>query len=490
MHRRMKKAVGLVGGVLLVVCGLVPYGFGVLTEQAWTALVPQAAQVWDIPVHTTGYTRGWFSSTAETFVELPPAVAALLHAYVPHTLTPSATPQGLTIMHRILHGPFPIGLRPGGIIALVPVPTMIISALEPGARASSREVVDTEAWPALQVSTTVFFHGVGQSHFVMPAFASPSNEQTETRVVSEGLHGDVTVGAHGHHITGALRTPGLQVVREDSVLALHDVTARTDVSIGQQQPHRSDTSVRIGSVAVTHPPDGQATWAITGGEVRATTTAAGETLQAVADVQLDTFHLADMSQGPGTLHLDIRRLHTAALARLLQEVVAQWQDAPEVATLWMHLWSSADLARQLSGIARTSPEIAFTQMHLHTPDGEVRASVQVRLEGSRLLAPGYLPQLVQTLDAQAEGEAPASWVRAMVIDQVSKAMRARSTVAALLPSPVLHSLAATISDQQLHRLVEHEYLQLDGNTYKCKVHYAYGQLFVNGKPLLLPALVQ
>ncbi len=489
MHRGMKKAVCLVVGVLVVVCSLVPYEFGVRTEQTWTALVPLAAQVWDIPVSTTRYRRGWFSSTAETFLELPPAVAVVLRAYVPHTPAPSATPEGLTIMHRILHGPFPVGLRPGGIISLVPMQTLVISSLAPGARSSSREVVAPAPLATLEVSTTVFLHGASQSHFVMPAFASPPSAQTETHLVSEGLYGDVTVGANGHRGTGSLRAPGLQVAREDSVLALHDVTARTDVSTGHRQPSRSDTVVRIGSVALTYRHDSQATWAITGGEVRATATA-GEMLQAAADVQLETFHLADMPHGPGTLHLDVRQLRLNALARLLQEVGAQWQDAPNATTLWRHLRLSGDLARLLSGIARTSPEIALTQMHLHTPDGEVRASVQVRLDGSRLLAPGDLPQLVQTIDAQVEGEAPASWVRAMVIDQVSKVMRARSTLAALLPPHALHSLAATICDRQLHSLVEHEYLLLDGDTYKSKAHYADGQLLVNGKPLALPALVQ
>lgn len=488
MQRRINRAVGLVASLLVVLCGLVPYGFGIVTEQAWTALVPLATQVWDIPVSTTRYTRGWFSSTAEMFLELPPAVAAVFHAYVPHT--PSATPEGLTIVHRILHGPFPVGPRPGGMLSLVPVQTTIISSLAPGARGASRGVVATEILPALQVSTSVFFHGVGQSHFVMPAFASPLGAQLEARLVSEGLHGDVTIGVHGRHITGSLRAPGLQVVREDSVLALHDVTAHTDVSTEYRQPGRSATWVRVGSIAVTHRPAAQATWAITGGEVRASATTVGETLQAVADVQLDTVHLADMRHGPGTLHLDMHRLHTAAFARLLQEVVAQWQDVPDVLTLWMQLQLSGDLVRQLSGIARTSPDIALTRMHLHTPDGEVRASVQIHLDGSRLRAPGEIPQLAQTVDAQAAGEAPASWVRAVLIDQVSKVMRARSTVAALLPATVLRSLAATVSDQQLRSLVEHEYLVLDGDTYKSKAHYAYGQLFVNGKPLALPALAQ
>jgi len=364
---------------------------------------------------------------------------------------------------------------------------MIISSLAPDV--APRDGV-AAALPTFQVSTTIFFHGGSKSHVVVPAFASPPSEQATTHLISEGLRGDVTVGAYGHHITGTLRTPGLQIAREDSVLAVHDVTVRTDVSTGEQQPSRGDTSMRIGSIAVTHRPATQATWAITGGELRTTATAVGETLQAVADVQLDSFQLADMAHGPGTLHLDISRLPVVALTSLLQEVVAQWQDTQDVVILWKHLQVSGALARLLSGLTRTSPEMALTQMHLHTADGEVRASVHLRLDGRHLRAPGSLPQLLQSLDAQVEGEAPASWVRALVIDQVSKVMRARSTLAALLTPNALHSLTATIIDQHLHRLVEHEYLLLDGATYKSKAQYTSGQLFVNGKPLALPVLVQ
>ena len=78
----------------------------------------------------------------------------------------------------------------------------------------------------------------------------------------------------------------------------------------------------------------------------------------------------------------------------------------------------------------------------------------------------------------------------MAIAQVQRAIRARSRFTALLPATVLNALAATISDRQLHSLVQQEYLVLDGNTYKSKARYTHGQLLVNGRPLDVPALVQ
>ena len=480
----MKKAVCLVVGALIVVCGLAPYGFGVRTEQTLTALVQLTADAWNIPLYTTHYTRGWFGSTAETFLELPPEMAAVLRPYLPHV--PSATPEGLTMAHHIQHGPFPLGVRLGVSLSLLPVQTMIISSLVPGVLGSSRGFLPAAALPALQVYTTVFLHGAGRGHFVMSAFAYPPGAPTEARLVWEGLHGDVTVDANGHHVTGSLRALGLKLARQDGEFALHDVVTRAHMSTAHRQPSRSDTFVRVGAIEMTSRTANQSIWSMTGGEVRALTTVAGETLQAVADVQLDTLRLADVPYGPGTSHLELRRLDIVALARLLREVIAQWQDEPNIASLWMRLLWSGDLPHLLSEVARTHPEIALTQMRLHTTDGEIHASAQVRLHGSRLLAPGYLPQLLQSIDAKAEGEAPVSWVRAVVAAQVSKAMRARNTVAALLPAPVLNRLAAAISDQYLRSLVEQEYLVLDGNTYKSKARYIHGQLLVNGKPLALP----
>ena len=71
----MKKAIGLVVGGLVMLCGVAPYGFGVRTEQTLTALVQLAEYVLDVPISTSRYTRGWFSSTAVTWLTLPPELA-------------------------------------------------------------------------------------------------------------------------------------------------------------------------------------------------------------------------------------------------------------------------------------------------------------------------------------------------------------------------------------------------------------------------------
>jgi uncharacterized protein YdgA (DUF945 family) len=484
----MKKAIGLVVGVLVMICGVAPYGFGVRTEQTLTTLVQLAEDVLAMPVYTTRYTRGWFSSTAVTWLALPPEIAEALRTYVPFVLTPAARAEGLTIMHRILHGPFPIALRSGGTTSLLPVQTILTSELVPGVPGVSRDGRQATR-PILQVYTTVFLHGAGQGHVFMPAFTFAPAAQPETNIVWDGLQGDVVVDAQGHHVTGAFQAPGLQLVGRDKKFALHDAVMRTDVSTERRHVSRSDTFVRVGSVALTPRTDTQATWAVTGAELRATTVTASGTLQAVADVQLETLRLADASYGSGTSHLELRRLHLPALVRLLQALRAVQQAEPDPASLWLRLLLSDSLARLLSECARSSPEFSLTGVSLHTTDGEIRASVQVRVDGNRRLVPGYLAQLLQTIEVEAEGEAPASWVRATAIAQVRRAIRMRSRLAALLPAPALDMLATTITDQQLRSLVEQAYLVLDGNLYKSKMRYTRGQLLVHGKPVDVPVLM-
>jgi hypothetical protein len=391
-------------------------------------------------------------------------------------------------LHRILHGPFPPGRRPGSTTPLLPVQTVLTSSLVPGAPGMSRDKQPAEALPVLQVYTTVLLHGAGQGHVFMPAFTFPPNAQPEAAVVWDGLQGDVAVDAQGHHVTGAFQSPGLQLVGEDKKFAMHDAVIRTNVSTERRHMSRSDTLVRVGSIAVTPRTDAPVSWAVTGAELRTTAANASGMLQAVADGQIDTLHLAGASYGAGTSHLELSRLHLPALLRLVQELRELRQNEPALAAFWERLLLSEDVARQLSALARPSPELLLTRVSLHTVDGEIRARVQVRVDGNRLLTPGHLPQLLQTIDAEAEGEAPASWVRATAIAQVRQALRARSRVAAWLPDSALDMLAATITDQQLRHLVAQEYLVLEGNIYKSKARYIHGQLLVQGKPVDLPVL--
>ena len=168
------------------------------TEETLTTLVQLAEEVLDIPVHTTRYTRGWFRSTAETWLALPPDIAAALRAYVPFMLTHSARAEGLTMVHRIC-----MGLSPwltSGQHHVSVTSTNHAHELACAWRATGVQGWTTcQALPILQVYTTVFLHGAGQGHVFMPAFTFPPMRSqrpiscgTACREMSQSIHGGAT----------------------------------------------------------------------------------------------------------------------------------------------------------------------------------------------------------------------------------------------------------------------------------------------------------
>src|SRR5262249_14286930 len=155
------------------------------------------------------------------------------------------------------------------------------------------------ALPVVQVDTTVFLLGAGQSHFSIPAFTFPPEAPTEADLVWGGLQGDIAVDTQGRHITGVLQAHGFTWAGGDTKCALHNLVAQTDIVTQSRSASRSDTSIRVGSVALTPRAEAHVAWAVTGGAIHATTATTGRTLQAMTELHIETLRLAEASYGPG-----------------------------------------------------------------------------------------------------------------------------------------------------------------------------------------------
>ena len=150
---------------------------------------------WTFP-STPRYTRGWFSATAETWLALPPDIAAAFRAYVPFMLTHSARAEGLTMAHRIRHGPFPL--------AYVRAAPRLCCQYKPCSRArlclACHRCPGMDNLPKLGPSckSTRRSFCMGQDRAISPCQPSPSTRaQPEADIVWDGLQGDVTVDAGG-----------------------------------------------------------------------------------------------------------------------------------------------------------------------------------------------------------------------------------------------------------------------------------------------------
>jgi uncharacterized protein YdgA (DUF945 family) len=470
----------IVGGLVLV-WGLAPYGFGWRTERIITALVQVAERVLHLPLSTTQYRRGWFGSTAETWLALPPGVITVLRPYVPAPWLPAAPGDGFTLRHQIQHGPFPLGALSNGFAALRPVQTVLTSGLVPGAPGRLSPLP-----PLLQITTTVFLGGAGQGHVVMPAFSTPRDDPSAPQFVWEGLQGEVTVDTHGHHSAGAFRAPGLVWSNNTTNVAFNALALQTDITTGRHQPIQSETQVRVDTLRVRPLESPQDAWAVTGTAIQATAALLRYMAQGTTTLRLQTVQIADMAYGPGTSSLTFSRLDLQALGQLWREIRGRWQDEPSLASLWTRLLLSGQLARLLVPLLQASPQLALSQLSLQTPNGEIRASMHVYVDARRLLPPGYMVQLLQTIEAEAAIEAPVAWVRTMALYQVRRAVRARNKLLRLLPDTALDAMAGRLIAQYVDDWLEQGYLVQDGAMYKSQVRYRHGQLWLQGRLVELP----
>ncbi len=473
---RLKMTLGLLLGSLILVWGLAPYGFGWRTEQTIRTLVQVAEHVFDVPLYTTQYHRGWFGATAETWLALPPVVLTALRPYLPPTWLPSAAGDGLTLTHHIQHGPFPLGQRPDGLSAWQPVQTIMTSLVLPGASGSV-----PAASPLLRIDTTVFLGGAGRGSVTMPAFSIPRPGASEPQMVWGGLQGEVRVDTHGRDVTGTLRAPALAWSGEDVRVTWADVALRTAITTPRHQPTRSVADLRVGTVAVTphaHPHD---VWDITGATVEMDTTVARHILHGTVALSLQTAHLDALAYGPGTATLALTRISLPAFVHFWHTVSQRWHDEPSLAALWTRVLLSGELAEFLLPLLQASPELALSSLSVQTPDGALQATLQVRVDARRLLPPGYMVQLLQTVEAEATIAAPVVWVRSLALRQARRAIRAQSRLTTFLPDAALNAIAGPLTDHFMQNLLQQGYVVLDGARYTSQARYRHGQLWVQGK---------
>lgn len=467
----------LVLGLLVVGLGsLAPYGFGLRTAQILHGLVQVADYVFDVPLVMSRYTRGWFGATAETALVLSPATLAVLEPYLPKTLLPTTPAEGVTLTHAIRHGPFPLGPRADGVHWLRPVQTLLTSTWHTQA---------PQRAPLLRVETTVFLLGAGHGQITMPAFTTPDDAHAVPRLLWRGLQGEVRVDAHGRHVTATVQAPGMTWAGAARQVAFTTFTGRTTVTSTRQQPQRTDTQLTMASVALTPTDTPGNAWAVTGLALHGTSAVQQRTAQGTLDLRLDAVRLAETSYGPGSVVGTVDRLFLPAVRNLWSEIYRLRQDEPDWATLWIRLVRSEELARLLGPVLPSSPELALSQVQLHTPDGPIHATLRVRVDGTRLLPPGYLVQLLQTIDAQASIAAPVAWVKALAITQARRAIRARSQLTAFLPDSALDAVAGPLVERYLRQYEAAGYLVRDGAMYTSQARYTRGQLWVQGRPVNL-----
>lgn len=486
-HTRRTRVVALLVGGFLLICSLAPYGFGWQAQTLVHALIDQLTQGWHAPITITRYQRGWFSSTAEILLALTPEIQEVWRTYAPPDIASYRTPTVVEITQRVWHGPFPFALHPDGSSAFVPVQALLSTTLRPGPWPQAPGRGAAEPPLMLHVNTTVLLNGASQSRLFIPALDLPAGTAADLPLTWNGLRGAVHIDQHGRHLQSALRAPGLHLKRPEAQVRLQNIIARLEAQSRRHQPFQGHLTLSVDTADILSEAAAQAAWALQSSELRTALSLTGETIHTDVDLQCATCRFANVPYTQGTAHLQIRRLHLPTCLALGQAVLALWPDEPDLESLWFRLLFSGDVARFLAGLAQTSPTFTLTQARAHAPEGTILLTLHTQLDGKKIVSPGSLPQLLQTIDAEATLEAPAAWVQEMAVTLAVHFIRERTTFGTFLSTRLLRTMAAMAVEKYLNRLIDETYLTQDGSTYKSTARYHGGQLWVNEKPVTLPS---
>ncbi|MBI3576180.1 MAG: DUF945 family protein [Gammaproteobacteria bacterium] len=349
MNRTVRLVIAIVVGVLLLALltlAALPYWFGHRAEKAYRALLDELTLAIGQPVTLKRYERGWRYSEAEADIVLPDL-----------SLT-------LTARHTLQHGPWtddgwaPLLARVAGDIRFtstanhpVPVPLTLRGGI--GLRGTAQLSFD---WPAAQLAWT------GGSLQWQP------------------MRGTLHTDRDGNRVQGQLDTPALQV----GEWRAERWQARFDIRPNETAFPFGQLNLDIGRLAFTP------AWEVDALQLSVSSRPTGETVTLKIGGQLEKLRMAGESYGPGEFALEARTLEPVALMQFVRALPALFRADATV----------AKLTPPLAALARKTPEVELTALHLKaTPDALIGRG-RIVLDGRRLGPTPHPARLLSVLSGE------------------------------------------------------------------------------------------
>ena len=311
MNRTTRLVIAIVVGVLLLsmlTLAALPYWFGHQAEKAYRALLDELTLTIGQPVTLKRYERGWRHSEAEADIVLPGL--------------------SLTARHTLQHGPWtddgwaPLLARVAGNIRFTstanhPVPAPLTLQGNIGLRGAVQLSFD---WPAAQLTWT--------------------GGSLQWQPIRGTLHAD----RDGNHVQGHLDTPALQV----GEWRAERWQARFDIRPNETAFPFGQLNLNIGRLTFTPAREVDAL------QLSVSSRPTGETVTLKIGGQLEKLRMAGESYGPGEFSLEARTLEPVALMQFVRALPALFRADATV----------AKLTPPLAALARKTPEVELTALHL------------------------------------------------------------------------------------------------------------------------------
>lgn len=477
----MRKGLYLLS--VVIIAGLLAISYfitGVRAEKEFHQFLEAASGLPNMTVSLDHYERGWLKSTAH--------VKVVLHQQGIETVLP-AQDISFAFDTTVYHGPIIISRHKitfglGYVRADVPLPDEVLKTFN--------DVFTPESIkPTFTVALLLKYRDRLLVDFDVPPFALYTKNDTGF-MKWNGFDSHWIFSDHLTRMKGWVNLEGLAVENKLAKTqgALEGVALKYDVRRGTDGLLAGNAALDFKKLVVNKS-------SVEGFKAVSENDIKDNVVDSSLKVDVSKVVYDDVDYGPGVLDLAVSDLDAETLGHIKQQLRAVNSDHLTMAqqrVLMLSLWP------ELSTLLSKGAVFEMQQFQLSMPDGLLVGMAKLSLPKQKNNTPLNLFQLIHTARFDATVEAPASWLRKIMIDvwtfrvQQHQAFIQQQLASGdtafdkadpankVLSSDEINTLAQQKADEQLAVLTQQALLIQKNNTYNTEMHFQDGQLMVNKKP--------
>jgi len=478
----MKKLVILVVFVLFCVAGWAgaTYFVSAKVEGQYHSFIEKYAHLGPLTISSQDYQRGFFSSTAETLLEMSFPVPATEEGVEPEIETVQ-----LVFEHTIYNGPILIGSAKGGLaLALIDTRLDIPADVEGEFETLLQEIPELDASFAHIV---VGFDGNAATRIEIPPFEKQKDDGT---VVWGGFVMTADYAPGPGTLVGRLDLEDVDIRFDNGSMRWHGVHGEFDLVevlpmlfVGKNQSVFGGMDMQFDTKAGT---EGKL-MEVKEFKVVADSNYDGRLVHVAETIVFEGVIVDGETYGPMELDVELKNLDAQALSDFQGRMLNAYGqfnqlDPQEMVGALIPLYS--ELAAELMA---ESPEFNINKFYINTPMGEARANLQVKYDNpdpETAIDLSMLPQYIPFFDAVADLNVDQGLVKAFLSNNVKKQVKMAASANGNQSEMNELQIEALVNQQiesQIEMFAAQGFIVREGEKIKSHLTFSGGELQVNDK---------
>lgn len=479
----MKKILLVVVVLLFLVAaaaGIASYQFGAAAEKYYTELLQEAAQPGYATFVTESYSRGVFSSTVRTAVEIRRP------GKVGKDAGKAGEPEPLrfSLVSDVRHGPLPPVKLSDGRWEWMPVLAVIETRVAPPADGKGGLAELFQKVPELAQSVNsyvIHLRGEGEGKWTVPAFSRSFPEDLKVRWDGLALNYSLPSSLKGGK--AGFSAPLFEVRGKDGSFSVKGMESNGDfregaggLSVGTGMFRMARAEFAAGGQA------GGKNFFIENFEIDASDKETGETIDCLFQMKVEKAGVGNVPYGPAEFEMELRKLDTASILKL-QEIARETAGQPASGS--DEIFNALTVARYtsiLSTMLKKSPEIEISRFNFTTGEGNFSGKLKVAFDGSAMQSMDNPLLLLAALTAHAEVTVKDRLLEQILTTVYLNDLRAEG---AGQGEGALRAEAAEIARKVLKNLLNEKLIVRESDCYRLNADFRQGQLNLNGRTVPL-----